>query len=195
MMFMVWATSIDATTMLHHPLTELLAEAERIFVGVCVEVRDESLPQAGGGVIPYTEYTFEVREVVKGTLGPRLTVRQYGVRQPRPTPDGKLAVVSRVPAMPVYSLGEETLLFLVGDSTLGLTSPVGLGQGAFRIATQRGRRNAVNGFNNVGLFRGTSSALVARGQALGPEERALLAITRGPVALDTLVALVRKLAQ
>jgi hypothetical protein len=186
--------SSAATTMRHHPLTELVAEAERVFVGLCVDARDGALAQPDGGAIPYTEYTFEVREVIKGSLGARLTIRQYGVRQPRPTPGGTLAVVSRVPAMPVYLPGQETLLFLVGDSTLGLTSPVGLGQGAFRVAIDGGQRRAVNGFNNAGLFRGMSAAAL-RGQALAPEEAALLAIPRGPVALDPLVSLVRKLAQ
>jgi hypothetical protein len=185
----------EATTMRHHPLGELVQEAQRIFVGVCVAVRDGALVRPNGGSIPYTEYTFVVRDVLKGSLEERVTIRQFGTRQPRPTADGRHAVVTRVPSMPEYEPGEEFLLFLVGDSTLGLTSPVGLAQGAFRITDVAGARVAVNGFGNAGLFRGMSPAMTGATGALSAEETALFRMTRGPLGLDPLVSLVRRLAR
>lgn len=179
--------------MRHHPLAELVQEAERIFVGVCVSVGDGTLSQPGGGGIPYTEYTFEVRDALKGSPGKSLTIRQYGVRAPRPTPDGTRALVTRARGMPVYQPGQELLLFLIGDSSLGLTSPVGLDQGAFRLITENGKKRAVNGFNNVGLFRGMSPASVSAAP-LPAEESQLLGVEKGPLDLDPFLSLVRKMA-
>jgi hypothetical protein len=184
----------EATTMRQHPLAEMVQEAERIFVGECVAATDGSLAQAGGSGIPYTEYVFQVREVLKGRLTERVTIRQFGVREPHPTPDGKLALVARVPGMPVYQPGQELLLFLIGDSALGLTSPVGLAQSAFWITREAGARRAVNGFNNAGLFRGMSPLAVSTAAApLTADEIDLFAVGKGPLALDPFLSLIRKL--
>lgn len=184
--------SAAATTMRHQTFSELVQEAERVFVGVCVSALDGELVQPGGWAVPYTEYTFEVRQVLKGQLGQHLTIRQYGVREPRPTSDGRLALASRLPAMPVYQPGQTLLLFLIGDSSLGLTSPVGLAQGAFRIVSEGGKRMAVNGFNNAGLFRGLPPSALSAHPPLSSEELGLLATNRGPVGLDSLLSLARR---
>jgi hypothetical protein len=140
-----------------------------------------------------------MREVLKGRLGERVVIRQFGTRSPRPAAHGARAVVARVPAMPTYEVGQELLLFLVGDSQLGLTSPVGLGQGAFRVEDDgSGGRVAVNAFGNAGLFRGLSAAAAARAlgaEGLGAGESALLAADKGPVPLDPLLGLVRRLSR
>jgi hypothetical protein len=189
------AVASQATVVRQQPLDELVQEAERVFVGTCVDARDGAvLPPGGGHPIPYAEYTFEVRDVLKGRVGTRVTIRQFGTRTPRPTSDGRHAVVSRVPGMPQYEPGQEVLLLLTGDSGLGLTSPVGLGQGAFRVAAAAGKRVAVNAFDNRGLFRGMSVAAPPGGPSLRADEAALLSTVKGPVELDTLASLIRTLA-
>ena len=53
-----------------------------------------------------------------------------------PPPDG---TVARVPGLPRYGVGEEVVLFLRGESGRGFTSPVGLGQGVYRVTRVHGR--------------------------------------------------------
>ena len=109
-------------------VTELAA---RIVEGRCVSVREVTLP---GFAYPATEYVFAVDHVLKGeglaeALGAsqrRLVVRQAGSIQP----DGRSL---GIPGLPSYSVGKRYRLALNGDSSLGLTSPVGFGQGVMRL--------------------------------------------------------------
>ena len=61
------------------------------------------------------------------------------------------------PSVPVVREGEEVVLFLYGASDLGLTSPVGLGSGRFRVVRDKqGKRLAINDFGNATLMEGLS---------------------------------------
>ena len=56
--------------------------------------------------------------------------------------------------MPVYNPGKEYVLFLNEDSKLGLTSPLGLFQGSFKVMqNQKGERVVMNSLSNKGLFK------------------------------------------
>ena len=56
---------------------------------------------------------------------------------------------------PVFRAGDEVILFLYEKSSLGFTSPVGLGQGKFSIRfSPAGEKLVVNENNNLDLFRG-----------------------------------------
>jgi hypothetical protein len=60
-------------------------------------------------------------------------------------------------------VGEDVVLFLYGDSGSGLTSPVGFGQGKFRIVKDKsGREIALNATGNRTLFRGLSKGAETR---------------------------------
>ena len=74
---------------------------------------------------------------LKGSVARQLTIKQFGTAAP--LGDGSLA---RIPGLPRYTVGEEVVLFLRGDSARGFTSPVGLGQGVYRVV-HRGARRAV----------------------------------------------------
>jgi hypothetical protein len=48
--------------------------------------------------------------------------------------------------LPRFEVGEELILFLYGDSSRGLTSPVGFGQGKFKVIRDKGgKQHAANG--------------------------------------------------
>jgi hypothetical protein len=68
--------------------------------------------------------------------------------------------------VPRLHSGKEYLLFLTAPSSVGLSAPVGLGQGAFGLVQQGKEKAAVNGVDNVGLFRGMRTA--ARFAGRGP---------------------------
>ena len=54
--------------------------------------------------------------------------------------------------IPDYQKGQELLLFLHGDSRLGLTSPVGLAQGVFQLKrTAEGEIGVLNALENTNL--------------------------------------------
>lgn len=115
-------------------IEEMAARADRIFVGRCVEARGEVDAAHGVSV---TRYTFSVSRSVKGQVGGTVTFRQYGGQVGK----RRTAVVG----VPVYRLGEEVVLFLKPDSEWGLTSPVGVFQGRYGVATDAasGRKTVI----------------------------------------------------
>ncbi|MEM7244784.1 MAG: hypothetical protein AAF533_05540 [Acidobacteriota bacterium] len=115
----------SATTLVPMTPKQVVSEAARIFVGTCVDTQPITVT---GGMLA-TEYTFRVESVQKGEdlrasleAGRRLyRFRQYGGLQ-----DGRR---SGIVGLPQYEVGQRYRLALRGESQLGLTSPVGFGQG------------------------------------------------------------------
>lgn len=131
----------------NYNLEEMVSSADRIFVGRLVGSEEDYL-EARGGVIPVTIYTFAVDERIKGVRGKTLTIRQVGHRSDPSSLFGH--------SVPHYQEGQVLMLFLAGDSEIGLTSPVGLGQGVFRVKTDRGVKVSVaNERRNAGLLKGS----------------------------------------
>ena len=115
-------------------LDDMVAQADRIFVGTCVEARSEMDVKHG---IVSTLYAFTVSRPIKGNLGLTLTFRQYGGQVAK-----RRTVVHGLPA---YAPGQEVVLFLHPDSDWGLTSPVGIFQGCYAVITEGdGRRVVLN---------------------------------------------------
>jgi hypothetical protein len=114
---MISSTSLDG----------LVGSAGRIFRGRCTGVESGTVDVAGGR-LPATTYTFEVTEQLKGAAATTITFRQVGV------PGGGARDLGRLARLPVYSTGVEYVLFLLPDSSAGLTSPAGAAQGAFVVS-------------------------------------------------------------
>jgi len=123
-------------------LEGLVERAGVIFDGTCLSV-DYRADEQG---LPSTYTTFEVNQPWKGDMPRTLTIKTYGGYQ------GSLKVV--VPGLPSFSPGQRVLLFLNPSSKAGFTSPVGMGQGAFKVLTSPdGVERVVNEDNNRRLFR------------------------------------------
>jgi len=125
---------------------EMTAQAERIIVGVCT-AKDRKEMAVGNDKksnLAYTEYTFKVREVIKGNIGKRLKIRQVNLGG-HPGPDG-VAQIDPLP-LPDYEVGHEVILFLAGDSTLGLTSPVGMDQAVFDVKMDGDHKSVIRRFD------------------------------------------------
>ena len=185
-------TDVFATKLVHRNLQELSSISKRVFIGRCVYVIESYNP--GGGFPAYTEYTFEVSESIKGNVGSVIIFRQYGLRGPRQVSEN-IAYVGRIPGMPIYQEGQEYMIFLIGDSILGLTSPVGLFQGAFRVIEENGSKMVINGFNNVGLFKDLSAEEMELGLSseLSQQEKGLMAVKKGPLHYNDFISLVKKM--
>lgn len=169
-----------ATTILPVDLPTMTGKAATIFVGHVLEIRTGTDPRG----LPATWTTFAVDERLKGRTGETVTVKQLGAASP-PAPDGRL---TRVPALPTYRVGEEVLLFLHPESAAGFTSPVGFGQGCFRIHDDGGARVATNDVANANLPAPTASTARRAAPPLAAPPKTLPA-----VPLDELVARVRTL--
>lgn len=119
--------------------------------------------------------TFSVAKIFKGQATPTLTFRQFVWNTKDAMGSGG------------YRKSEELLLFLNPTSLYGLTSPVGMEQGRFRVLhDDRGYRFAVNGRGNVGLFADVVTKSAARGVTFSPQARAMLSKNGGQVSLGTL---------
>lgn len=132
-------------------LEQLADRADRIFSGRVMAVQvgvDTDLGQV------VTTTTFRIDRGLKGDLPGRITIRTLGGQvSGHPRARGNRAVRG----MPQFRPGEEVVLFLYGDSQVGLTSPVGFGQGLFSIVEDgKSGSLAINGYGNRDLLRGLS---------------------------------------
>jgi len=173
------AARVAAMTVLPLDLPELTGRADRIFVGRVERV--ESGRDAHG--LPATWTTFAVVEKLKGTPPEHVTLKQLGASL------GGAAAVVPHPGLPRYRPGESVVLFVHPDSALGFTSPVGLGQGCFRVRAADGAAVAENDVGNRNLAPDAGAA--RRRGAAPPNAAGTPAAT--PLALDDLLARVRAL--
>ena len=126
------AVPAAATTLMRRvPLELAAAEATRIVHATVVDVHSDR-DEWGA---PATWVTLDVSRTLKGAVPGHLTIKQFGTAAP--LSDG---VLTRIPGLPRYAVGEELVLFLRDDSARGFTSPVGLGQGVYRVVLRGGRR-------------------------------------------------------
>jgi hypothetical protein len=177
------ASSVYATKLQHRNLEQMTKLSGRIFVGTCTAAVEEEEP-LGSVTIPLTRYTFQVEEMIKGELEDVEDVRQLG----------KMEGPGSVVGMPMYKEGAKYLLFLLPDSQIGLTSPVGLFQGSFQVLEdpQTGQQQAMNSYQNVGLFQGMEGATGVLG--LSAEDQELMSNTKGAIDYDRFLGLVKKMA-
>ncbi len=128
-------------------LVEMVYLADRIFVGKCLsseEIVDPVLQ------LPVTEHRFVVQQGIKGVdVGAEILVRQ----------------LSQISGTTRHRKGDRLLIFLHGDSRVGLTSPVGMGQGVFQLAKGvQGQWTVTNALRNQNLvFNLTGQLTVALG--------------------------------
>ncbi len=140
-------------------LEQMSDRAASIFSGRCVDVSYGTHPTLG---VEVTLATFEVERSIKGDVGETVTVTLFGGR---PTAGNATAIIGR----PNFAVGEDLVLFLYGESSAGLSSPVGLGQGKFNVFTDKqGNKIAVNEFGNKNLFRGMSTEAKGRLDSAAP---------------------------
>ena len=122
-------------------LEELATSAEKIFAGKCTDIEKiDKDPKSGLSVI---KFTFKVSDAIKGIDGNKT----ISFKQWEPT-------TRNAP----YEIGKKYVLFLHGDSRIGLTSPVGFLQGQFEINKENDGRDTVkNKVSNKGLVRNLKS--------------------------------------
>ncbi|MGH9729992.1 MAG: hypothetical protein ACRD4V_15560 [Candidatus Acidiferrales bacterium] len=119
--------------------------------------------------------TIQVAKTLKGQALPTLTFRQYVWNSKDVTGPGG------------YHKAEQILLFLNPVSAYGLTSPVGMEQGQFRVLhDSKGNLYALNGRGNVGLFTNVLTKSEARGVTFSTRAKTMLSKRGGQVPLGAL---------
>lgn len=178
----VFLTSISlrATTVIECDLLELYRRAGTIFHGRCLSKKEV----LDGEPVPYTKYTFLVLEAVKGLKDAQgktpksITSRHAGVETALRRPDGLESPPFRL-GVPEYAVGEEVVLFLTEESSVGLCAPVGLSQGKFRVTKKDGGTFVKNRHGNRRLFE-----KLDRASFLGLEEGELEAARAAPDKIE-----------
>ena len=178
-----------ATTVRVANLQDLVEQAERIFVGKCVAEERGRIK-----TIPYAAYTFQVLDPVKGISSKTVTIKQFGVTQPLPVGNGK-ALIAHIPGMPRYQPGQAYVLFVVRESAIGLSSPAGLGQGAFLVHGTQEHKKMVNGVNNQNVTRGLSASWLRAKGLTESEVSRLTQFQNGPLDYPFFLQVIKKISQ
>lgn len=176
LIFVMEAASASALTVLQLNLQQMTWLAERVFVGTCISVKAEK--DSSGKPVQYV--TYEVSDMIKGTAADRVTFKQLGATEDQIT-RGDETIVGVFRELPRYRVGEESVVFLSEEGVLGLTAPIGLGQGKFVVQEHEGGKTVINGMGNRGLF-GNSKF------------KALTQQKSGEMDYDAFVSLVKQLA-
>lgn len=138
-------------------LSEMVSRADRIFRGTVVDFEPGTI-NVGGTNLPTVTYKLRVEQSFKGNFESKGDV-QYAeitilgsIKKAAAT--GSLRKFSVLPTPPQFTVGSDYLLLMTPESSIGLSIPVGLGQGSFEIFTSDKQEWAKNEFNNAGLFNG-----------------------------------------
>ena len=142
-----WSSAALGMSVLPLDLARLTADAGTIFVGR-VERVDVGRDARG---LPAVWTTFAVAESLKGGAGDHVTLKQLGGGVAEAAPGGTETIIGARAGLPRYAVGESVVLFVHPESALGFTSPVGLGQGCFRIRERDGTRVVENDVANRNL--------------------------------------------
>ena len=160
-------------------LARMVDESENVVLARVTNVVAEKHPQYEN--LDTVLVTLQVIEPLKGTPGATLSFRQYvwDINDR----DTKLD----------YRIGEEVVLMLRRPSQIGLTSPVGLEQGRFRVERDALNNRIVrNGTDNAGLFGTVDQTSPGLRPRLAPALQQLMSEHRsGPIGYDQLKALVQ----
>lgn len=171
------AAAQEGARVVPRTLAELAQQADLIVQGHVVSAIVQPHPQYSA--LNTVVVTLRVTDTLKGSAGQTYTFRQF-IWDPR-----DLATAGG------YRKGQELLLLLHAANQNGLSSPVGLGQGRFRIVRDnQGNATALNAYTNAGLFRGMSTAS-ARVKTLSPKSQQAIASAGGPISLDALKEIIR----
>jgi hypothetical protein len=176
-LLLLFAPGAGATTMVQMNLADLAGRANKIFRGTVLSVKPETVA-TGGGQLPILVYRVRVEERFKGEFGEGKTadlveIRMVGALKEETRGDN-LRKFSLWRDVPRLDRGREYVLFTTSPSRIGLSTTVGLGQGAFQIRDAGKEEQAVNAFGNVGLAKGMAADTPLR-RASGPIPYAELA--------------------
>lgn len=121
-------------------LGEVCARADKIFRGTVVSATEGTV-EAGGGQLPTVTYLIKVEEGFQGEF-----ITKGGEQYAEVTMLGNFK--TRGIELPELRVGGNYLLMTSRPSAIGLSAPIGLGQGCFTISGKGQDLTATDGFGN-----------------------------------------------
>jgi hypothetical protein len=163
-------------------LDQMVQQAETIVHGSVISAKVEPHPELKN--LNTVLVSMSVQSTLKGKAQKTLQFRQFIWDIP-----GKLNAAE-------YQKGQELVLLLGPVSKYGLTSPVGLDQGRFRVTYDAtGQALASNGRENLGLFQGTEQRAQAAKLKLSARTASLMRrLQSGPLPLADLKEAIQSFA-
>jgi hypothetical protein len=164
------------------PLTldQLIDQSTTVIEATAVANRSER-DEKTGYIVTYT--TFAVKDVLKGTAEKTHVIKQIG---------GVLLAEGmgfKVSGIPKFTEGQDYVVFLAGVSTIGFSSPIGLGQGSFRVDRDtQGMAKVSNGRDFRSMTAGTDNLVMPPVMA---KSLATATVPVNQMALDDFKSLVR----
>ena len=119
-------------------LDEIIDTSAIAFQGTCTSNRTER-DALTNFIVTYT--TFDVKDVLKGSVLTTHTIKQIGGEMP----GSELSF--RVDGVPTFTVGADYVVFLAGVSSAGFSSPIGLAQGKFSVRQTPAGKTVSNGRN------------------------------------------------
>ncbi len=168
------APQARATTLVQMNLADLAGRADKIFRGTVLSAKAGTV-RAGGSDLPTVTYRLRVDERFKGEFGDGKNENLVEIRMIGGAKEVEKAGLRNLSVwrdVPRLERGKAYVLFTTRPSTIGLSTTVGLGQGAFRLLGSGKGEQAVNAFGNVGLNRGLRKASLPSGGAVSYGELA-----------------------
>jgi hypothetical protein len=153
----LFATDVSASMLVRHmSLQQMCDAAGRIFRGTVLGVTEGTIA-VGGGQLSTVAYRLRVDESFKGTYdvikGQRIATLQM-VQSAKRVQVGPIRRLTMLDALPAFVEGHDYLILATAPSAVGLSTTVGLKQGAFKVSGRPGKETAVNGNDNIGLNAG-----------------------------------------
>ena len=176
------SVSAHAMKLKNQNLEELVTASESILIGQVVNVTDGFQNDA-----PYTEVTIRVGSDAKGKVKDEseYTFRQFGLIKPRSMGNGKVYLGVTPEGFAKWNEGEQVVAFLYKKAGLtGFQTTTGMAQGKFLVSNNQ----AVNAFNNHGLFEGMDTSTMS-------SEEQNMVTNPGSMSAATFVGLVGKLVE
>jgi hypothetical protein len=134
-------------------LDEVIDQASTAFEGTCIGTETGRDPQTGE-IVTFT--TFRIDEVLKGTVGATLRIKQIG---------GEVAeegIRNVIPGVPRFNVGDSYVVFMPQASAAGFSSPIGLEQGRYHIQLGEQGRQVGNGRDFKELTQRISAATLSQ---------------------------------
>jgi len=176
------AAPAGAAMILKMNLAQLTDRADAIFRGEVLSAEPGKIA-IGGGTLPTVTYRLRVDEAFKGNfeakenVSPEVEITMLGTLKSTAHSGNQVRLSSALPEVPKLRVGESYVLFTTAPGASGLRSPVGMGQGSFRIYTGANKGElAVNELNNLGLFDGVGPAQRSAQASEGPVTYSRLAV-------------------
>ena len=143
-------SSLAAASVQRFSVGEMVTRADSIFRGRVVSVEPGELDLAGG-TLRTTTVVFEVEEPLKGGLSAQRILTLAGSMKPA-TSSGPAISGSLALGQPHFELEGTYVVFATQPSRFGLSTAVGLGQGAFTVLSSGDAELVVNELGNAGLL-------------------------------------------